>query len=53
MGKIIDSSCWIEVFADGPLAKKCQKEIQSADSILLPTLVIYEVLSKNQAIHFG
>ncbi|MCB9026335.1 MAG: type II toxin-antitoxin system VapC family toxin [Bdellovibrionaceae bacterium] len=41
--KVVDSSCWIEVFANGPLAKKCQKEINSLKSIAVPSLVIYEV----------
>ena len=44
--KVIDSSCWIEVFANGSLAKKCQKEINTSKSIVVPSLVIYEVYRK-------
>lgn len=44
--KVVDSSCWIEIFTDGPLAKKCEKEVQSAESIAIPTLVIFEVYRK-------
>ncbi len=44
--KVIDSSCWIEIFASGSLAKKCQKEVSSAKSIAVPSLVIYEVYRK-------
>lgn len=44
--KIIDSSCWIEIFANGALAKKCQKEIHSSKSIAVPSLIIYEVYRK-------
>lgn len=44
--KILDSSCWIEIFADGALAKKCQKEVDSSKTIAVPSLVIYEVYRK-------
>ena len=44
--KVIDSSCWIEIFANGSLAKKCQREVSSAKSVAVPSLVIYEVYRK-------
>ena len=44
--KVIDSSCWIEIFANGSLAKKCQKEVNSSKFIIVPSLVIYEVYRK-------
>jgi predicted nucleic acid-binding protein len=44
--RIIDSSCWIEIFANGTLAKKCQKEVTSSKSIVVPSLVVYEVYRK-------
>lgn len=44
--RVIDSSCWIEIFSNGMLAKKCQKEVLSSKSIIVPSLVIYEVYRK-------
>ena len=41
--KVIDSSCWIEIFSNGPLAKKCQKEVSTSKVIVVPALIIYEV----------
>ena len=43
---LIDSSCWIEIFTDGPLAKDCQEELKTSKTILVPTLVLYEVYRK-------
>lgn len=42
---IADSSCWIEMFGEGPLASSCRKELKNSQSIV-PTLVIYEVYRK-------
>lgn len=44
--KVIDSSCWVEIFADGPAAKKCLKEVKTSKNILVPTLVVFEVYRK-------
>ena len=44
--KVIDSSCWIEIFASGSLVKKCQKELSSCNTIVVPSLVIFEVYKK-------
>ncbi|MCB0361776.1 MAG: type II toxin-antitoxin system VapC family toxin [Bdellovibrionales bacterium] len=44
--KVIDSSCWIEIFANGSLTRKCQKEVNSSKAIVVPSLVIYEVYRK-------
>lgn len=43
---LIDSSCWIEILSTGVLAKKCEKELKSSRSIIVPTLVLYEVYRK-------
>lgn len=43
---LIDSSGWIEIFRQGRLAKKCQKELHDASEIIVPTLVIFEVYRK-------
>jgi predicted nucleic acid-binding protein len=43
---IVDSSVWIEIFLDGPLAEKCENRLKLADPILIPTLVFYEVYKK-------
>lgn len=42
---IIDSSVWLEIFLDGPLADKCSSHI-SAKEARVPTSVIYEVYRK-------
>lgn len=43
---VVDSSCWIEIFANGNQAKKCQQELDAAKKIFVPTLTIYEVYKK-------
>jgi toxin FitB len=43
---VVDSSVWIEVFAQKPLAKICLKEIKSASHIYVPTVVLFEVYKK-------
>ncbi len=44
--KLLDSSVWIEIFGSGPLLKSCQKELKSAGSIIVPSLVLFEVYKK-------
>ena len=39
---VIDSSIWLEIFLDGPLGEKCEREI-SKGSIFVPSLVHFEV----------
>jgi len=41
---LLDSSCWIEILREGPLAGACRKELRSP--AIVPTLVIYEVYRK-------
>ncbi len=43
---LIDSSCWIEIFTQGPQSGLCEKYLDKKAEILVPTLVIYEVYKK-------
>ncbi len=43
---VVDSSVWIEIFASGPLAKLCEKEMKNATTIIVPTIIIFEVYRK-------
>ncbi|HLG20914.1 MAG TPA: type II toxin-antitoxin system VapC family toxin [Bdellovibrionota bacterium] len=43
---VVDSSAWIEMFSQGPLAKPCEREQRRTKEILVPTLVLYEVYKK-------
>ncbi|HEX7707177.1 MAG TPA: type II toxin-antitoxin system VapC family toxin [Thermoanaerobaculia bacterium] len=40
---VIDSSGWIEFFADGPHAEEFASRLRSTTSVLTPTTAIYEV----------
>ena len=46
--KVIDSYGWIEYFANGPLAKKYARYIESvnANDAVTPTVVVYEVYKR-------
>ena len=46
MRLVIDSSIWIEFFADGPKAGQAEKYIKSQRKIFLPSVVAYEVYKK-------
>ena len=55
---VIDSSGWLEVFADGPYADEFAKRLRNPASVLTPTIAIYEVYkwikrerSEEDAIH--
>ena len=43
---VVDSCGWIEVFADGPLAKLFDPYLQDLRSVVTPTVVVYEVYRK-------
>lgn len=43
---LIDSSGWIEFFADGPLATQYSKYLKNLSKIVTPSIVIYEVYKK-------
>lgn len=41
--KLVDSSGWLEFFADGPRADAYAEHLTDLDEVLTPTLVLYEV----------
>lgn len=43
---LVDSSGWLEYFADGPNAEKFAPEIQNHRQLVVPTLSIYEVFKR-------
>lgn len=43
---VIDSSAWLEYFADGPNAAVFAKPIQATRSLLVPTLSLFEVFKR-------
>ena len=40
---VIDSSGWIEFFADGPHAEEFASRLRSPSTVLTPTIALYEV----------
>jgi toxin FitB len=40
---IVDSSGWLEYFADGPNASFFSRPLQKTDELVVPTITIYEV----------
>ncbi len=43
---LIDSSGWIEYYADGPLASRYAKYIEDPKKVVIPAIVLYEVYKK-------
>ena len=43
---VVDSSGWLEYFADGPNAEFFSKPIQDIDRLIVPTLSIFEVFKR-------
>lgn len=43
---VVDSSAWLEYFADGPNASLFSKPIQATESLLVPSLALYEVFKR-------
>lgn len=43
---VVDSSAWLEYFADGPNASFFARPIEQIDELLVPSLTIYEVFKK-------
>ena len=41
--KVIDSSGWLEFFADGPRAGDYEEHLSDLEQVLTPTLVVYEI----------
>jgi len=40
---VVDSSGWIEYFADGAKAASFEKTLQDAENLIVPTICVYEV----------
>lgn len=43
---VVDSSAWLEYFADGPNSKHFAKPIETVRSLLVPTISLYEVFKR-------
>jgi len=43
---IVDSSGWLEYFANGPHARVFARPIEATDSLIVPTLSLYEVFKR-------
>ncbi|MCJ7708998.1 MAG: type II toxin-antitoxin system VapC family toxin [Anaerolineales bacterium] len=43
---VVDSSAWLEFFADGPNASLMAPAIQKASELIVPTISIYEVFKR-------
>ena len=46
---VVDSSAWLEWFADGPNAEHFAPAIEDEDRLLVPTIVVYEVFKRLRA----
>ena len=44
--RILDSSCWIEIFSSGDKSSKCEKYLKSSEKVFIPTIICYEVYKK-------
>jgi toxin FitB len=43
---VVDSSGWLEYFADGPNSGAFAKAIEAVDQLIVPTLTLYEVFKR-------
>jgi predicted nucleic acid-binding protein len=43
---VIDSSAWLEYFADGPNAKHFARPIEKPDELLVPSITLLEVFKR-------
>jgi len=41
--KVIDSSVWLELVTDGPLAARCAEHLADLAEVVTPTVVLFEV----------
>lgn len=46
---VVDSSAWLEYFADGPNAKHFAKVIETPDQLLVPSITLLEVFKRISA----
>jgi predicted nucleic acid-binding protein len=44
--RVIDSSCWLEYFADSPQADQFAAAIEAVETLVVPVLTVYEVVKK-------
>jgi len=40
---VVDSSAWLEYFADGPSADAFSQAVEAVDQLIVPTICLYEV----------
>ena len=40
---VVDSSAWLEYFADGPNAEAFSQAVEATDELIVPTICVYEV----------
>lgn len=43
---VVDSSAWLEYFADGPNAKHFARTIEAPDELLVPSITLLEVFKR-------
>jgi predicted nucleic acid-binding protein len=43
---VVDSSAWLEYFADGPNAEEFAAPIQDADTLIVPSIALFEVFKR-------
>jgi len=43
---VVDSSCWLEYFADSPIAARFAKPIEDAAGLLVPSITLAEVFKR-------
>jgi toxin FitB len=43
---VVDSSAWLEYFADGPNAEYFAAAIEATDDLLVPSITLYEVFKR-------
>ena len=43
---VVDSSAWLEYFADGPNAKHFAKAVENPDELLVPSITLLEVFKR-------
>lgn len=44
--RVIDSSCWLEYFADSPQADQFAAAIEAVETLVVPVVTVYEVVKK-------
>lgn len=47
---LLDSSAWIEFFADGPLADEVERYLKASAPLIVPAIVLYEVYKRIKSV---